>query len=62
MPEQAKPSNESKADKKDAVLESNILQLRKVSEHMKPSNKPKADERDELLEQIRNKVGMLLII
>ncbi|CAD5170827.1 unnamed protein product [Musa acuminata subsp. malaccensis] len=55
VPEQAKPSNESKADKKDAVLESNILQLRKVSEHMKPSNKPKADERDELLEQIRNK-------
>ncbi|URE07625.1 hypothetical protein MUK42_21290 [Musa troglodytarum] len=55
VPEQAKPSNESKVDKKDAVLESNILQLRKVSEHMKPSNKPKADERDELLEQIRNK-------
>uniref|UniRef100_A0A804JAU1 WH2 domain-containing protein n=1 Tax=Musa acuminata subsp. malaccensis TaxID=214687 RepID=A0A804JAU1_MUSAM len=55
VPELARPSNESKADKKDPLLESNILQLRKVSEIVKPSDKPKANERDALLEQIRNK-------
>ncbi|URE04685.1 hypothetical protein MUK42_33966 [Musa troglodytarum] len=50
---------ESRADNKDPLLESNILQLRKVSEIVKPSNKPKANERDALLEQIRNKAYSL---
>ncbi|URE02765.1 hypothetical protein MUK42_34619 [Musa troglodytarum] len=57
--EPARPSDESRADKKDPLLESNILQLRKVSEIVKPSNKPKANERDALLEQIRNKAYSL---